>query len=109
MGTTNDSPDAPVHAVVITRQSLVELSRISEDARALAERVDKVFWDGKKSKPPEPSSQQIALYEMLFRIRESVMELSRSKTITVQNDVDEIDRIAGMANDAIALLMPRSS
>jgi hypothetical protein len=32
--------------VVITRQSLTELSRISEDARALAERVDKVFWDG---------------------------------------------------------------
>lgn len=109
----NESVDAAsMHPIVITRQALVELSRISEDARSLAERVDKVFWEGKKagSSEPQPTPVQIELYERIYSIRESLEALSRSKDIKVQNDMDEIARIREMANSAIGLLIyPRRS
>lgn len=44
-------------------------------------------------------------YDALYGLRESLMNLSSSKTITVQNDVDELDRLAGIANKLIGVLI----
>lgn len=48
------------------------------------------------------------LYELLWSLRADIGKVRDSKTVTVQNDVDELDRLAGVADHAIGMLIGTS-
>ena len=48
------------------------------------------------------------LYDILCDLREAIGCVRDSKTVTVQNDVEELDRLAGVANRAIGMLIDSS-
>lgn len=54
---------------------------------------------------PGNRDQSQRLYEILWSLREGICAARDSKTITLQNDVDRLDRLAGMADTAIGILI----
>lgn len=45
------------------------------------------------------------LYDLLDQIREGLSDLRSSKSVIVQNDVDQIDRLAGLVNQVIGVMI----
>lgn len=70
-----------------------------EDYDALLKCRDDLDWKGQSSR---------RLYDLLWELRKRIRIVRNSPTVTVQNDVDELDRLWDMANRAVGMLIGTS-
>lgn len=87
---------------------------LATDRRLISGASMKVIIDGVEYVPKATTEQPVrqphdllCLYDLLYRLREGINSLRGA--LQLQKDVDELDQLASMANQAIGILIRRLS